>query len=428
MFNLILKEMIKKVIFSMAAVALLTFSCTRSEVENFNITTPNAISLNPNTASTRAAIMDLDSLKLDVYGFVVYADTVGTAISDDWFIDRANHVFGTDGWGFYPSILWPNTGYPLVFLAYYPDDSNSGVITGVTTPALPFTSSSLELAISIPPEKGLQEDILVARDTQLIEKPSNGQLQIDFKHILSKVNFTVSTSDGTSLITDPDHKAYILAVGFSNLFSTNTFEAVDDTWGPLAPGDPTADYNYHNAFVGLTGADIYDEIEFVNADKNPFFTGAAADTSHLMLLPQDPIKWVVTGTIAAPTNEAHIKMLYRLQVSGNDDFIGYLHADDHDDYSTTPSIAGYTDQLYVLVGFSYAGTWESGKGYSYDIPLPGKGGGIYLDVNYYDNQGNKTDLVIPGAVIGGHVLGIDHITLDPDITNWNNQTSTEVED
>ena len=414
--------MIKKVIFSMAAIALLTFSCTRSEVENQNFSAPSVISLNPNTASTRAAIMDVDSLKLDAYGFVVYADTVGTiANSDVWFIGGEDHIFGAGGWGFTPPILWPYSGYPVVFLAYYPNVLYSNVIDAVTPATVPFTTSSLELAIIVPPERDLQEDVLVALDTQKIAKPMDGQLHIDFKHILSKVNFTVSTYDSKSTTPDPDYDAYVLAVGFVNLYSTNTFEATDFSWG--TPSSPET-YNYYNAFDALTAPDFYQELGFNNSNRDSFYTANAGNPEHLMLLPQDDSRaWDLT---APPTTEAYIKMLYRLEYQGRDS-VGFAVASNCDDYTGSQlDTDNYLDQLYVLVGYSYDGAWESGKGYRYDIPIPGPGGGILLDTYYYDIYGNPTDLEIPDAVIGEPVLSKRFIILEPEVSPWVDESPSTV--
>ena len=411
--------MIKKVIFSMAAIALLTFSCTRSEVENLNVSAPDAISLNPWTASTRAAIANLDSLKNDPLGFVVYADTAGAT---SWYISGASHIFNTTtGWGFSPLVLWPviPTEYPVVFRAYYPDDASltPGILTvGAAVPP----ATALDLTFVVPTVIEEQIDLLAAQDTAF-SKPLNGLLNMNFKHILSKVNFTITNHDGTSQTSDADHKVYVLAVGFCNLYSTNTYDVVNEAWPALASGDPIADYNYYNSFVPLTGTDVYEELEFNDADKDLIIPSPPRRFENLMLLPQDDQDvWDISGIILDPTGttDKYIKLLYRLQVSGNDDEVGYLDAINCPGYPGSVLPSGYRDPLYVLVGYAYAGTWEPGKGYSYDIPLPGVGGGIYLDDFYYDNQGNKTDLPISGAVIGGHVMSVDHIIINPAVALW----------
>ena len=409
--------MVKKVILLMAAMAFLAFSCTVTEVVVPNVTTLDAISLNPNTASTRAVIKDRDSLQNDPVGFVVYADTATTFTTTVWFIEGENHAYGTaNGWSFTPAIAWPSK-YPLAFLAFYPEAGAGHVITSVTDVLTP-TSTSVELTIEIPTAKDGQEDVIVARDTAKTGKPSGGELPLNFKHILSKVNFTVSTDD-------PTDKAYVLAVGFCNLVSTATFEATDDSWTLGTYGTDIDTFNYYNAFEPIAGG-FRPEIEFMNANKDSLFTGAAAKTEHLMLLPQDPDVWDISDPILHPTNlEAHIRLLYRLEVTGNPDRVGYADAQDHDDWSVFG--ASYTGPLYVMVGYAYDATWESGKGYSYDIPIPGTGGGIYLDEFYYDNEGNRTDLRIPGAVLYGHVLG-DNISLPADVEDWIDEPSSDVFD
>jgi len=407
--------MIKKVIFSMAAIALLTFSCTRSEVENLNFSTPDAISLNPWTASTRAYIANLDSLKNDPSGFVVYADTANAG----WYIEGVSHIFSTTtGWGFSPAVSWPvNTAdYPVTFRAYYPDTASITGIILVSSSAPPATA--LELTVQVPLLIEQQIDVLAAEATAT-SKPLNGLLNMNFKHILSKVNFTITNHDGTSQTSDPDHKAYVLAVGFGNLYTTNTYNVVTDAWDAFVT-PATDDYNYYNSFDALTGTAVYEELEFNDADKDAIVPNSPGRFENLMLLPQDDSDvWDVSGTITHPGGDKYIRLLYRLQVAGNDDAVGYLDGSTCPGASTSSVLpSGYDDPLYVLVGYAYAGTWEPGKGYSYDIPLPGVGGGIYLSAFYYDNQGNETDLPIPGAVVGGHVMDVGHIIINPTVNLW----------
>ena len=414
--------MVKKVILLMAAMAFLAFSCTVTEVAVPNVTTLDAISLNPNTASSRAAIMDRDSLQ-NSSGFIVYADTATTATTTTWFISGGKHVYNaTNGWGFTPNaIAWPFI-YPVAFLAYYPDDAASLVITNVTDVLTP-TSTSIELDIEIPRLKSEQEDVLVARDTAM-GKPPLGELPLTFKHILSKVNFTVSTADKNGAITsDPDYKAFVLALGFCNLTKEGVFEATDDTW---TLGSVIDSFSYFNDFDTISGT-VYIEKEFVNATRASFALGA---DSSLMLLPQYPDEWDInSGVIIQPQpNEAYIRLLYRVETADTLNFIGFKDASEHLGYTgSAVDNDGYTDELYIMVGFAYDSEWLSGKGYTYNIPLPGTGGGIYLDEFYYNYYGKRTDLRIPGAVLYGHVFG-DNISLPADVDDWIDEPSTDVKE
>jgi hypothetical protein len=143
--------------------------------------------------------------------------------------------------------------------------------------------------------------------------------------------------------------------------------------------------------------------------------------------------WAVNSSpVPLPTSsQAHIRMLYRLEVPGNINFIGFAFANAHPGFGgSVLESSGYnpSDPLYVLVGYAYDGTWESGKGYRYDIPIPGVGGGILLDTFLYDNQGNKTDLPVPNGILGEHLISSGEIRLIPTVSLWDDQTPTNVLD
>ena len=336
-------------------------------------------------------------MKNDPAGFAVYAHTAGAT---GWYNDGVesidgtnNHVFQNNGWGFSSTVLWPVTGYPMAFMAYYPDSAVSKVITSVNSVVPP--STTLILGISIPASKDEQEDVLIARDTAKTGKPVEGQMSLRFRHILSKVNFTVTN-------TVSGQTAYVLAVGFCNLFSKNTFNAANDNWNVLSSGvSPIDTFDYYHAFKPLSGTEVYTPTIFTGADKASFFAGTADETKHLILLPQRPVTWDITGTsISAPgANEAYIRMLYRL-VNATVDIVGFATAALHDDYVT----GDYAGPLYVLVGFSFDAIWESGGSYQYDIPIPGTGGGILLDTYYYDNQGAPTKFIIDGKNLYDRIM------------------------
>ena len=412
--------MIKKVFFLMAAITLLTYSCTGSEEEIQNTPTQTYISLNPNVASTRAAMMDLDSLKNDPDGFRVYAYSNG---STSWYNDGLNSIDGTNnhvfetatGWGFQSSVLWPAaTTVSMTFMAYYPSVISTTTLTGVS--ALPPPSSALTLDFAIPSSKFHQIDILVAKET-VSSKPASGELLLTFKHILSKVNIIVSTSDGTTPISDPDHKVYVLAVGFCNLISTNSFDALSGDWWPSPT--TTSSYDYFNSFEQLSAPDIYPEKEFSNATEASFFSDDKFE--HLMLLPQEPAEWDLSGD---PANDAYIRMLYRVENPSYTDSIGYASAENHPSHGLgISSWDWYEGPLYLLVGYAYKTEWKPGEAYEYNIPiLPGSKGGILLDKRFYDNQGNPTDLEFNGNLW-------EHVTkLTPYVKDWDYKASTEVID
>jgi hypothetical protein len=237
-----------------------------------------------------------------------------------------------------------------------------------------------------------------------------------FEHILSKVFFTVTTGD--------DHKAYVLALGFDNLHKKNTYTIGNPgAWGTI---DVALDsFSYYNGFTPLTGTDTYEEKEFTDVTRADFWAPADPENKFMMLMPQTPKTWwqgVSPNASAVPgSDEAYVRMLYRAEEinSSNKDFIGYESATTHPNYGTSSLKDNYTGSLYVLVGYKYASTWVSGKGYEYEIPLPGATGGKLLDEFLYDDQGNQTELPVIGGKVPDDIISSDiFIHLFPIVTDW----------
>jgi len=240
--------------------------------------------------------------------------------------------------------------------------------------------------------------VLVARDSAMT-RPGSGGLPLSFKHILSKVNFSVSTWDNAGRVTDPEQKVFVLAVGFCNLHRSALYHVHNETWDTLFPERDT--YDYFNSFTPLTTG-FYQDIMFIDTVNAPFYSSASGEKEHLILLPQQPNMWDITGTtISDPdiNEEAYIRMLYRLEnLSG--DIVGFATAESHDDYV----IGDYDGPLYVLVGYAFDANWESAGSYQYDIPIPGTGGGILLDIYYYDNQDKPTKFIIDGKNLYDRIM------------------------
>jgi hypothetical protein len=420
--------MVKNFIYSAAVIALMMVSCTQNEMEVFDVTTSDAIALNPGTATTRATVTYLSTLQGDANGFIVYA-TSGAAFSS-WYSDGTNsingiaHKYSAGKWGFNPDIKWPaaTTGYPMNFYAYYPQrGTGNDVVTNVTATYNPV---SIELDVTIPTDILKQKDVIHAKNSTAA-KPGSSNLLMNFKHALSKVNFTVTNSDGTNNLSAADQEAFILATGFNNLFTAGKFNIVTEAWNPYLAGAAAGTrtgYNYYNAFVPSPTA--YVQKSFKGAVDKAFFTGI---DSNLMLLPQNPQIWgAVTIPPALPAaNDAYVQMMYRVENNAapvNPDYIGYKNATAHPNYAASALAArNYTGPLFVKVGFIFQAGWLSGKGYTYNIPVPGAGGGRLLDEYYYDDHGNRTDLEVIGTDPGDPILGDGFIHLIPKVTDWDEQ-------
>jgi len=397
-----------------------------NETDNVNVTKSDAISLAPSTAATtRASISDLSTLQDDPNGFVAYAKS-----GSNWYAGldgstKNNHVWDKheSQWGFETSVHWPGDAndYPMTFYAFYPQkDANNKVITGIIPP-----TSGLTLGVILPPDKKDQLDLL-AGQKETKNKPASGTLTMTFNHILSKVNFSVS-------IDDKNYTAYVLALGFKNLYSQNNYDVIAAAWKPFGINTNSDSYEYYNSFAVKDPTEAsYTENVFSSSSRNFFFDiNDKESDEHLMLLPQDGKVWPTNvATVELPkSDEAFVQMLYRLENGTNVDFIGFKDASTHGGYATSQLKKDkYEGSLYVKVGYSFVLDWKQGKGYLYNIPLPGTGGRL-LDDHLYDDKGNRTDLKVPGGKVPETILGSDdEIRLDPTVSDWDDQTIVDIID
>ena len=422
---------------AIAAVAITLVSCSQNDMEVVNVTTSDAITLSPSTAVTRAGITDYNTISAPNAGFTVFANVPNQTT---WYTDHGTptparidgdnkHVFDGSKWNFATPVMWPETGnYPINFYAFYPDFHN-----GININA--DLGSSIVLDIEINEKVEDQIDIVSAHGTATT-KPATASLSLNFNHILSKVNFAVSNT--SNVVGDI---AFVQAVGFDHVNSSNDFDVKKQQWNS-SHGVRKA-FNYYNAFVGLdpTGTDTYTEISFANSvDKAPFYTASTNPklaNANMMLLPQTATTtkmWTVTPKVkSTPANdEAYVRVMYRYELSNDQDYIGFRNAQDHPEWAGSAyAIANptYNGHLYVKAGFTYEGTWVKGKGYLYNIPLPGDGGGRLLDEYLYDDKGNRTDLKYPGGEEGEPVISTDeYIHLIPIVTDWGTDINENVAD
>jgi len=423
----------KKIIMAALSLTIAAASCTQNEVEEINVPTSETIALNPSTATTRATSLVLESLQNDNNGFAVYA-TGGTNPTQWYSNGGAQVINGTNNhywestttpnqWQFKTQVPWPaanSTSYPMNFYAFYPTAPNAAVVS------LSNTVTNLAANVSIPLDVKAQVDMLAGKNSTP-NRPLSGNLYMDFKHILSKVNFTVSNMYGpnnTTPVQNYTQNAYVLALGFANLYQQGRYDYIGGSWN--TPSGTRVDYNYYNSFAGLSGTAKYSEKMFNSATNSSFMTSASVVDSNLMLLPQNPQVWntnsAVATVVAPTTNDAYVKMLYRLEDTNplENDLIGFKSAVTHKSYSGSALEAkGYTGPLYVLAGYTYMQNWVPGKGYTYNIPIPGATGGRLIDEYLYDDQANRTDLKVPGGNVPGEIIGGDgYIHLDPIVSNW----------
>lgn len=170
-------------LFAVFAVAML-LSCNKEEG---TVESKHAIGFHSQDVWTKALVSDVNDLKNDEKGFVVYA--IGTFESGKSYDFNRNvtwtTVNGVAGWNYENTEYWlPTCSYD--FRAFYPAE-------------FPATINKKDLSLSaftISPQFGNQQDILIAsaqRATADIEKDGK-TVPFSFTHLLSNLNVTLKVA------------------------------------------------------------------------------------------------------------------------------------------------------------------------------------------------------------------------------------------
>lgn len=411
----------------LATCGLIFASCSNNDVfeENNDIHSQDNINFSANT--TRASINGLDQVKA---GFKVFATVKGGSA---WFIDGG--IYGNNGsWDWQTTKhKWPidKNNYPMNFYAFYPQTADG--FTPTTTPVGTVTAN-----ITIQSDPATQTDYLAANYINVTTKPASGKLNLMFKHITSKVNFSVIAGTGAKVVVQQLH--------MQNVGNTGTYNYVSELTGNHAWSssltDGTLDKYKYFPTVAVPGTTttlpIFTPATADETTKNPVY-GESVPNRHLMLRPQTATAtWAGTKTDPAVSNgeikptKAYIESVYRIEANGDVNAVGYQNAAKHPDFSTlTPEqqrdLTG--KPLFIKVGFPLGAslTWDQGKGYMYSLKLgtADATGGIIIDDNYYDEKGNRTDLTIKDKEPGDPVND-GNIHFNVDVTEWGNDLEGKI--
>ncbi len=406
----------------LATCGLIFASCSNNDVfeENNDIHSQDNINFSANT--TRASSNGLPEVQ---QGFKVFATENGNA---SWFINGDIYKYGANwDWQNGPH-KWPKdkTKYPMNFYAFYPHTADG------FTPSTNIVGT-VTANITIKSDPATQTDYLAANYINVTTKPASGKLNLMFKHITSKVNFSVIAGTGAKVVVQQLH--------MQNVGNTGTYNYVSELTGNHAWSSSLTDgtldkYKYFPTEVVPSTTTALPTFTPTTADettKNPVY-GKSVTNRHLMLRPQTATAtWAGTKTDPAATangkiepTKAYIESVYRIEANGDENAVGYQNAAKHPDFSTlTPEQQrDLTDKpLFIKVGFPLGAslTWDQGKGYMYSLKLgtADATGGIIIDDNYYDEKGNRTDLTIKDKEPGDPVNDGD-IHFNVDVTEWGN--------
>ena len=372
-------------LFAATALALMMAGCAKNEVREAGSSSSNVINFKMTT--TRATIVDTDAMEADATGIRVYA-TSGSSPAG-WYdgLNGGSNYYVHDGtnWGWAVSdAYWPvvSAGYPMEFYAWFPA-APTGLVVGANDATVP----ELDFAFTVQSTAATQTDLVVAKANvpNLAAKPNGSGLNLTFKHILAKVNFTITVADG--------YDAYVQSLRVVNLNNTGTYDMIASAWDFSTPTNNTF-YTYYSAPATK-----------IEGDDTP---QAFAPAENLMLMPQNPTVWDLSALPVA--GEAYIEMTYRMEDTdgGDPDFVG--------------SSAG--TGLFVKVAFPYIAKWVEGYGYTYNILLdPASTTGGYLISDYYcSNSGAPTSTPVMEYPLLAPIFmsTADVIVLNPTVSPWNN--------
>lgn len=359
----------KKVLMGLAATSLIFAGCSKNELTDVNSANPDLIGFDMNTGKTKASDNKLSSLEGDAGGIKIFATNTGASTQ---FIDNKVYKFDNGNWIWESGdIQWPSTEeeYPINFYAYYPANS------------VPKLTTILTWEYMIPSTSAEQVDYLVANNLNIITRPASSKVDLNFKHILSKVNFSVYAGNATTVM--------VQSIGIKKVANKKMFNFSDLTW---------EEQNWANQ-----GSYVYTSYE--KTTENTFIgsstTAVTTIGGSLMLMPQSITAWmnpgVATWNEASLEKGAYIESIYRIvetPANNGKDVIGFDDATKHPLYGTLGGKV--TGALFVKVAYPLDGTWTMGKAYNYVINLgnPDSSGGILIDNNFYDENGVRTDLPV----------------------------------
>jgi hypothetical protein len=430
----------KRTIFSLAAVALLAVGCAENSTTEVNPVIKddlNAIGFEMGTSKTRTDISDLEG---DENGFKVFA--IGADYGE--LIENKVYKYTGSAWDWLDAEAnwqkWPTAGstdYPLSFYAYYPTTSAPNLNVASISPAVLINA---QYQIAEDNEANLV-DYLAANHTGVNARPANGKVKLDFKHILSKIDFAVAAGPGVTV--------EVQSIKIHNIRKAGVFNYASLSWyGNAGDGDALGDNDF--TYTYLKAADAVDNSAIVAATDPVDINNV---NGSLLLMPQDldDYAWEwndnTPGYVPALSTDSYIEVVYRVwETNGNEDVVGYGDSSNHPDWDTSETVHDPHDQtkhpadntnLFVKVGYELGGLWQMNTAYKYILKLgdPTKTGGYLIEENFIDEDGNETDLPVisPGSedpypdVPDPIYPESDEIGFTVSTSTWDNETAEDLE-
>lgn len=275
----------KKVLFSVCALAALLTGCAKSDVVDApNFETPITFeAYSGKVPVSKATSIESEADLSDEGGFIVYAYETTTEDAADYskepYINGENLTLPDNGgdddaWSFDSAdkvYYWPSDGSKLHFVAYGKND--------ITTYNTPSTESAPSVTVTIPDALANQKDVMIAKAVTTKTPDNNSSVALQFQHVLSRVHFALVNEDAVT----------IKSVKINGAFKNKATFA----FGELTPD-----------FTDATDVESYSVIstpvEYAVSDTDVYLptltTDDGKENHYMMILPGDPSEVVIEYT------------------------------------------------------------------------------------------------------------------------------------
>ncbi|MFI3269297.1 MAG: hypothetical protein SNG14_06385 [Rikenellaceae bacterium] len=408
------------------------------------LTNSNLITLDMASSATKGSDIDATFLQDNTNVVLSYIDG-STSNTIEFDYNDTDYIWKQTA---QTPLMWSDISYPMQVYSMN-DGENKTLTYDADTAILSYNVTDAIITN--------HKDLLYLSKT-ISSMPSAGIIRGVFDHALSKVEFTLTTTDATDSAPDSGYEVSLLTTQFCQPYNdgTATITAADGTiaWG--SQNSRQGYYEYLNLKASnLTTTSAEQTYTNVIAEKiEPEATNdpAAATNANwnMMLIPQtiydgysilDALTETPSSLSSAMDEEPYIEVLYRMDdehgeaIAGAANATDYINSLDDSVYSTLNKSSARSDYgntpLYVRVAFAFSQDYdlEASTYYQLDLDFYNHGG-IVVDEYYYDQTGTKTNIPIDDDLeVGEPVIPTtdSQICLTITVSSWGDPTTTDVD-
>lgn len=234
--------MVMKKIFLMALAASAMMSCSENEMldnggQQAEIKVGTMVK-----AGTKAAVTDNDNFTaFTVSAYTVAKADIATTGLGDAYMDAVDYTGKQGGWSTTGGTYYWPVNQAMQFFAYPTTAKADFTVPATGYPTLKFGVAALAKD---------QTDLVVAY-SEAVTKPADNKLTLNFKHILTRINFSYKPTDATYTYTINEIKINGVSGG------TATYKFADNSWD-LTGAETTSGTDYiYPTTVGTQVGDFY---------------------------------------------------------------------------------------------------------------------------------------------------------------------------